>query len=425
MKKLSTIAILVVSILILFTGCQPSSAKYTEFYENSDFDYKNDMQVMYLTSGGQLSAPMTKSDTGYYYVAEAPQFARMVFYIDKEIRKATPLCSKPNCLHDDLTKCDAYINISQNVKISTSFGASGNIIQYYGGYLYYLGGEYDQSGINYNTFLMRMDLDGNNKVQLTECFDYHVTHWCLHRGYLYYFTDSELCRVPIDSIKSEPSVIYEVEYYIEEAWNTFETMYTYKNYIYFTVLEEDEQGKGPGRQTYCVNLDTMEKTLITIDGNCASVEGFTENKVIVSFGDKTGKVYESIDLNGTNGKEFYYEKRSDVRALSTDNKYFYFDNLSKTVRDSSITQMITVTDKDCNLVDTFKLPPLDVRTYNFFVPQDEDFFIFECFNENDEHVIVMADKSQIGSINGEVIEYTELCKLKWAQGNSNGIYYTE
>ena len=49
----------------------------------------------------------------------------------------------------------------------------------------------------------------------------------------------------------------------------------------------------------------------------------------------------------------------------------------------------------------------------FFAPQDENCFLFECFNEKDEHCLVMADKSQIGTIGGNTIKFKELCKLKW------------
>jgi hypothetical protein len=36
----------------------------------------------------------------------------------------------------------------------------------------------------------------------------------------------------------------------------------------------------------------------------------------------------------------------------------------------------------------------------------------------------MADKSQLGSIGGETIKFTELCKLKWAE-KKNSNYYVE
>lgn len=36
----------------------------------------------------------------------------------------------------------------------------------------------------------------------------------------------------------------------------------------------------------------------------------------------------------------------------------------------------------------------------------------------------MADKSQLGSIGGETIKFTELCKLKWAEKKDSN-YYVE
>ena len=70
-------------------------------------------------------------------------------------------------------------------------------------------------------------------------------------------------------------------------------------------------------------------------------------------------------------------------------------------------------------IDTFKLPNVDTETYNFFAPQDENCFLFEYFNEKDERCLVMADKSQIGTIGGNTIKFKELCKLKWADDKNN------
>ena len=63
------------------------------------------------------------------------------------------------------------------------------------------------------------------------------------------------------------------------------------------------------------------------------------------------------------------------------------------------------------VVDTFMLPEMDTNTYNFFTPQDEEYFLLENYNDAGEHLLVMADKSQIGSIKGKMIKYKELCSL--------------
>ena len=46
-----------------FTSCKVNNTQTT----NSSFNYETDMQYIYYGTGGRYE-PMTKSDTGYYYV---------------------------------------------------------------------------------------------------------------------------------------------------------------------------------------------------------------------------------------------------------------------------------------------------------------------------------------------------------------------
>lgn len=402
----------------MLTGCKNVEEDFNTTLNPLDVNYSTDMQIMYLVGGGNMSVPMTKSDTGYYYIGED----KILIYIDKESKKATPLCSKPNCLHNDIDVCEAYINISDNIAIETLFGSIGNAIQYYQGDLYMVCGEYDESNINYNTYLMKMDLDGSNRQQLTNYFDFAVFRWFIHRGYLYYCTDSQLLRVSMENLKSNPEVLYELEYYIEDSQNSFYNLYAYKNYVYFKVDEKDEEGNGGGRQTFCINLDTMRKTDVKINGKFASVQAFSDENVIVSLSSQNEKIYEIANLDGSDGDVLFTQDEKSKTSFLCDDTYYYLDNAGKVNLDSDVEQVIEVFDKELNEIDTFKLPPMDLVVYNFFAPQDNEYFIFESFNEKGEHILVMADKSQIGSIGGKTIKYTELCKLKWKKDKANEYY---
>lgn len=418
MKKSVCIALSLLVVLVCFlSGCDKGSGEFS-------MDYSTDMQLMYLCSGGSVGVPMTKSDTGYYYIGKGVRDKRIVIYIDKESKKATPLCSKPNCMHDDIDECDAYVNSSETVAVDTIFGATGNLIQYYDGSLYLLCGEYDESYINYNTYIMKMNLDGTDREKITDYFDFHVNYWFIHRGHLYYCTDSQLLRVPMGSLKSEPEIVYEAEHFITDNY-TFSNAFAYQNYVYCETDERDETVTNGGLRNHAINIETLEKSALEINGKPAGPEAFFGDKIIIANADNEGKYYEIADLDGGNSKPYFTQNTNEKTSMTSDGTYLYKDNQAIALKTDDGEQIITVMDKDLNEIDTFRLPQLDMKIYSFFAPQDEEFFIFECFNENDEHIIVMADKSQIGSINGEVIEYTELCKLKWAKNNSNGIYYTE
>lgn len=101
MKKTTAMMalLLIICAAVFFYGCTNKSS-----YSNSDdayINYATDMQLMYHIGG---NAPMTKSDKGYYYIGEDG----IVIFIDKETKKATPLCSKPNC--NEVFSCSITLN---------------------------------------------------------------------------------------------------------------------------------------------------------------------------------------------------------------------------------------------------------------------------------------------------------------------------
>ena len=126
--------------------------------------------------------------------------------------------------------------------------------------------------------------------------------------------------------------------------------------------------------------------------------------MIMYYSDGNEKVYVKADLEGNNCKNIFSQKSNEIQSITGDGTYYYFDNSFQVENGSSKEQKITVCDENLKEIDTFKLPNMDTKTYNFFAPQDENCFLFECFNEKDERCLVMADKSQIGTIGGNTIK---------------------
>lgn len=385
-----------------FTSCKSDDTPKTT---NSSFNYETDMQYMYY--GGGTYAPMTKSDTGYYYVGEHD----MIIYIDKESQKATPLCSKPNCLHTDDKACDAYFDLGATV--DTSFGTSSVPIQYYKGNLYMVIREEDNDGIIYS-YLIRTDKSGKNKEYLTGKLDFNTSKWMIHRGYFYYATDFSIKRISLDNPKEEPQEVFtlnENETY-EGNVNAFYILVAYDNYIYFNVQEYNvENHTIGGLVPYIVDLSTMKAVKREYNGNYCYTETFYNDELISFTNDVANKnlTYYISDLNGDNMEVLSGECFANTSNYS-DGKYFYNDNQSEAYK-NNVAHIITVYDKDSNKVDSFKLK--EGKGITEFFPQDEDYFIFTAKDENGEEQLVMADKSQIGNINGGVIEYKTLCKLNW------------
>lgn len=350
MKKTTAMMALLLTIYaaVFFYGCTNKSS-----YSNSDdayINYATDMQLMYHIGG---NAPMTKSDKGYYYIGEDG----IVIFIDKETKKATPLCSKPNCTHDDPEACDAYLNLTQ--KPDTLVGAHDSAIQYNDGYLYALCGEYDKSYINYNTYLMRMKPDGSQRENLTGSFNFYAFEWFIHRGYFYCSTDSSVIRIPLDSPKSEPQILYKTDYYIKSSLRAVSQICAYKNYFYFTADERNEKEEGPGLSIKCINLDTLEiNDIPKAKGYQVFYNFFLDNTMIASYYDKNSdeNVYLKCDLDGNVKESFFTIAHKDNLRYSTDGKYIYGDNCVQVTRKDAEKQIITVYDLNMNEIDSY-VPP--------------------------------------------------------------------
>ena len=341
MKKTTAMMalLLIICAAVFFYGCTNKSS-----CSNSDdayINYATDMQLMYHIGG---NAPMTKSDKGYYYIGEDG----IVIFIDKETKKATPLCSKPNCTHDDPETCDAYLNLTEMPQI-----------QYNDGYLYALCGEYDKSYINYNTYLMRMKPDGSQRENLTGNFNFYAFEWFIHRGYFYCSTDSSVIRIPLDSPKSEPQILYKTDYYIESGLRAVSQICAYKNYFYFTADERNEKEEGPGLSIKCINLDTLEiNDIPKAKGYQVSYNFFLDDTMIASYYDKNSdeNVYLKCDLDGNVKESFFTIAHKDNLQYSTDGKYIYGDNCVQVTRKDAEKQIITVYDLNMNEIDSY-VPP--------------------------------------------------------------------
>lgn len=417
MKKIISIILLLFVMLttVFVVGCTDNTSSDSSFGE-AQVDYSTDMQIMYHVSG---NVPMTKSDSGYYYIGEDG----VVIYIDKASKKAIPLCSKPNCTHTDPDTCDAYINITKQP--DALVGARDAAIQYYNGYLYAVCGEYDQSGLEYNTYLMRMITDGSQRENITGYFDFTANEWFIHKGYFYCSTDSSIIRISLESPKSKPEIIFETKYYIESNTRAVTQLYAYQNYLYFVADERNEDDEGPGLSTKCINLDTLEVgTFPEIDGYQMFFNFFLEDNLIANYYNKSSNenVYLKCDLNGNIIEEFFRIAHNENLFYSTDGKYIYADNRVRVAKGIDEQQIIKIYDLKMNEIDSYIPPEFESTACNFLNPQDNEYFIFESVDDSGKRILVMSDKSQIGSINGESIEYTKLCKLKWAEDKKQGAY---
>lgn len=83
------------------------------------------------------------------------------------------------------------------------------------------------------------------------------------------------------------------------------------------------------------------------------------------YSDGNEKVYVKADLEGNNCKNIFSQKSNEIQSITGDGTYYYFDNSFQVANGSSKEQKITVCDENLKEIDTFKLPNMDTKTYNF------------------------------------------------------------
>ncbi|MCQ2515137.1 MAG: hypothetical protein MJ089_08660, partial [Ruminococcus sp.] len=234
-----------------------------------------------------------------------------------------------------------------------------------------------------------------------------------------------ILRIPLDSPKSEPQVIYHTDYYVESCYRAVSLLNAYKNYLYFIADERDADDKGPGSSANYIDLDTLEvNSLPQVEGEQLYYISLLNDNMIATYYNREAdeNIYFKCDLRGNIIEKMFQISQDDFLFYSTDGKYIYGDNRTQIIKGKSQQQTITVYDLDMNEIDSFVLPKFIEKVCNYINPQDNDYFIFESVNENKERTLVMADKSQIGSIGGKTIECTELCKLKWKEEDEDKPY---
>ena len=372
---------------------------------NSSFNYETDMQYMYYASG--RFAPITKSDTGYYYVGGQ----NMIIYVDKESQKATPLCSKPNCLHTGSDSCDAYFELATTMFTGSAMGVP---IQYYKGNLYMLTREWTADGAVV-THLIKTDKAGKNREKIIDALDYSAYKWMIHRGYFYYATDFSVKRIPLDKPKSEPEQIYTLDKNksYEGNNNAFSDLIAYGEYVYFDATERDVENNTSGDTIrYAVNTSTMEVIKLQHQDKNIVIDTFYDDHLVsYTYNVKTDEkpVYYKSNLDGSDLQTLTGENFNKVHNYY-DGKYYYRDNEVEAFKNNE-DQIIEVYDDNSKKIDSFKIK--EGKGTKPFFAQDEDYFIFLDKDENGDEELVLADKSQIGNINGGVIEWKSLCKYMW------------
>lgn len=260
-----------------------------------------------------------------------------------------------------------------------------------------------------------MDKDGKNRQRLTNDLKFGICEWMIHRGYFYYATDSSIMRLSMDDLKAEPEVLFKLKEneYFKDDTNTFRWLMAYGDYAYFNVSVYDMEQEVLKGFSYYV-IDTNSKKVKEIKDNDGTVcwDTFAGDKLIYYVCDESGKniKYYSSDLSGDNPQPLTGEMFKTYHNVF-DGKYYYHSDSAETPKNGK-QQVVQVCDQNGNKVDSFMFSD-KTGVAKTCLPQDNEYYITVLQDENGDNALYMADKSQIGSMNGGVLKFTKLCKDRW------------
>lgn len=349
-------------LLIGLCGCSSKSINKMENAECDEATYNRGF--------------FTGSTNGYYILDSY----RILFY-DKSSKKLIPLCSKPECDHEDSSVCNSFVGNIQ----------SG--IQYYKGKIYYLTKKGSQ------LILDRKDADGGNLEEvavLTEAFQSTSEELKLqvNGNYAFVITYKPQGEESIQSLyvkditnNSEMQKIYEAKYLSE----TIKLPYIYGNKAYFTsdyFGYENDELIAYGNLN-CYDFETGESSVLAENADGAIVlQGDT-----IYFGNHKGEVHkfdiktseDTVIINMDENNKYFY--------LASDQKYLYVDNVlaSMTISKNGLNgRCIYVYSHDGELIDTIALPDNDNDCINIL--GDSDNIVL-----NGPNGMELINKDQIGT----------------------------
>ena len=200
--------LLILCMLVLFlTACGSDQAEV----ESEEFNLETDFQSEYYDWTTEPH-PIVEVENGYYMLV-----GYYLYYVDKETMEYTPLCNKPNCLHQEETDQMKVMDCNAMVRLDRLICTNLN---YYKLHLYIAAIELlaDENGMPERKYVMdKLSLDGGEREVIHE-FENPVDTAIVHRGYIYYSSDfsqigsnkkTGVYRIPIEG--GEEELLYSAE----------------------------------------------------------------------------------------------------------------------------------------------------------------------------------------------------------------------
>ena len=364
--------ILLITLLAFFAGCGESINKDDKpedlisvngiHFGDTKYNVSTDMDNCF----GYLNV-YTKSETGYYNF-DMNNSGKILLYMDRELDKVVPVCSRINCTHDNLD-CDAVFSEFIYPEVI-----------YNEGYIYTEMIEEAEDKNMMDFYLYKVSADGSKREKVFKMYTYLknasiIPSVYIHRGCVYYLL-TETDNVSLykkDLKKGEPELIYKYKGEFSDICN----IKGYGEGIFFSRSQD-----GVSYQiAYHSCIDN--KTYDIVGDSCWSY-AITDDFIYYISPDGQLNKMSLKDLK----TQALMDNLSRSDELSTDGKYLYIDNYNESSMQNFKDRKIDVYTLGGEKVDTIDLD----KQYSTCDFGDENYMFFG-FNDGTKKYF---DKSQIG-----------------------------
>ena len=381
---------------------------------------ESDYQYYQLTAAGNYRK-LTYSEDGCYLYHE-----RFVYHYDQEKEMIMPLCSKANCLHDAETdeekrkQCNAYLPDMSDAEQGISVFGDDQYV-----YLVYAGYDSGNTSSRFRDKVYRISKDGSNRDLLISLDQ--AAYPILHRGFLYYYSESydpdikegsidsdySVRRISVNRKKPKEEIIFSLPEGAQPGG--IGNIIAYGNHVYFTY---DYTMTSEGKDSYISELyiydtETRKTDVMNVpksDGSAANILGIFNDRLWFWTYDSTIPEPEAFhkkttafttDLKGEDLRETAFEVEQGWR-LASDGKYLYTNNALIVAFGDESQKLYQVYDHALMPLDTFTLP--ESVSFAVDMPVGNQYHQFLLFDDGDSWGLDVWDKSSIGSLNGAAFE---------------------
>lgn len=417
MKKYSLGFVLAVFLMGSLCGC--GKEQKDTYMEGTDYQYMyEDLE--------RLFPNQAKGAKGYYMLN-----GKFIYYIDKEDNIVTPLCNKPNCLHNKETQEERYQSCNGYVDNNGTTG-----IGYCNGYIYYVICNWETDN-QYQ--LYRVKEDGSVKEKIYQWDNSTIKQWIVHRNKFYYvevtYTTQENGEVAEhysvkelnlkNPVHGKEKVIYQPEENLviqDIAWPA-----AYGNHFYFDVFAYRESKEDITDENYLEYLymktfeyDLSKKQIHEIEapdnGFVQKVTFYQDKLLILPWNPEkqTGEQQSCYitELDGSNSKVFM-EDTLEGENLFWDGAYLYVGNSGMISEENNIQQNYKVYNENLEQIDEIATPYAGTGD-----PAIGDrfgmFLVFSGENE-DEWTIEYFDKATLGQYQGKAFSTNVIAQMEYQE----------